>query len=359
MDHRAGEQRHERGLHVGPHDQGNGGRQQRDVVGGDQRIELHRALAQDDLGEGRKAIGIGVGLLREIHQADVGGAQQLLDLVGVGREDEDGGIGRAGKERAGIAGKVLADEGRRLLVDHAVGAQQLTRDGPRPAVQRPDHDALAFEVAQRRNRQVAAREYPHRLVHEPAEGAQLGVFDVAAFLLFGCEASLQAADEATLHEPCRDPSAVVGERAQRDAALQRAYRRFALGIGDPRGSPYLDLDPVFAQLLLVAARQLGILGVARRNHDLAFAVVPLRIGDGEDGAHADAGGEHRRGAGLGEIRIHALPLSSLPRMRRGDQPTGILEHPGRRPPRPDGGPVAAGPSYANSRLGQPDAPLRP
>ena len=161
-------------------------------------------------------------------------------------------------------------------------------------------------------RQVAAREYPHRLVHEPAEGAQLGVFDAAAFLLFGCEASLQAADEATLHEPCRDPSAVVGERAQRDAALQRSYRGFTFRIGDLRGSPYLHLDAVFAQLVLIVAGQLDVLRVARGNHDLAFAVVPLRIGDGEDGAHADTGGEHRRGAGLGEIRIQAPPCPLCP-----------------------------------------------
>ena len=62
VDDGMGEQGHERRLHVRAHDQGDRGRQQRDVVGGQQRIELDRPLAQHDLAQRREAVGVGVRL---------------------------------------------------------------------------------------------------------------------------------------------------------------------------------------------------------------------------------------------------------------------------------------------------------
>ena len=41
----------------------------------------HRACAQDDLRECRKAIGIGLGFRCKVHEADIGHAQQLLAHV--------------------------------------------------------------------------------------------------------------------------------------------------------------------------------------------------------------------------------------------------------------------------------------
>ena len=142
-----GEQRYERRLHVRADDQGDAGRQQRDVVGRDQRIELHRALAQDDLAEGRKTVGIGFRLRREVHQANIGHAQELLDFVGVRGDDEDGGVGGARHERGGIGLEVLVDEGGVLLLDDAVGAHEQPGDASRAAVARADENALALEIA--------------------------------------------------------------------------------------------------------------------------------------------------------------------------------------------------------------------
>ena len=131
---------------------------------------------------------------------------------------------------------------------------------PRAPLSRvPDDDALALEVAQGLDRQVAAGEDPDRLVEQPADRAQLRVLGVPALLLLAGEASLQAADEAALHERRRDPGVVVDQRPQRQAALQRPQRAAALLVLDPRGAPHLDLDAVLAQLLLVLLGELVVL----------------------------------------------------------------------------------------------------
>ena len=177
----------------------------------------------------------------------------------------------------------------------------------RAAVARADHDALALEVAQGRDRQVAAREHPDRLVEQPPDRAQLGVFRVPALLLLGGQASLQAADQVAL-----DEAAVIPELSSVSAA----------GSGDPRAasasSPSvidawcadLDLDAVLAQARPDSwLASSAYCGVAGRDDDLA---VPGRAAAScattDERAHAQPGSKHRHRARPGDIRIHALPV---------------------------------------------------
>ena len=134
----------------------------------------------------------------------------------------------------------------------------------RAAVARAQDDALALEVAQRRDRQVAAREHPDRLVEQAAHRAQLGVFRMPTFLLLGGEASLQAADEVAFDERRRDPEVVVDQGAQRQATLQRPQGAAALLVLDAGGAPNLDLHAVLAQSLLGIAWRDRSTGSCRR-----------------------------------------------------------------------------------------------
>ena len=178
-----------------------------------------------------KAVGVGLRLRREVHQADVGHAQQLLDLVGVGGDHEDGGVGRPVDQRGGVGIEVLVDEGGDFPSMPLALSSCLAM--PREPLSRvPMQDALALEVAQGRDRQVAAGEHPDRLVEQPAHRAQLRVLGVPALLLLVGQAALQAADEVALHEAGGDAGVVVGQRPQRNAALQRPQHAAAFLVLD-------------------------------------------------------------------------------------------------------------------------------
>ena len=155
--------------------------------------------------------------------------------------------------------------------------QQLPGDAPRAAVARADENALALEIAQGRDRQVAAGEDPDRLVEQPAHRAQLRVLRMPPLLLLAGQASLQAADEAALHEARGDPRVVIGQLPQGEATLQGPQRGAPLLVLEPRRPPHLDLNAVLAQVFLVPGGQLVILGIARRDGDLALVVELLRV----------------------------------------------------------------------------------
>ena len=179
-------------------------------------------------------------------------------------DDEDGGVGRARQERAGIGLEILVDEGG-VHFSMTPLARRSSLAMPREPLSRvPMQDALALEIAQGRDRQVAAGEDPDRLVEQPADRAQLRVLRVPALLLLVGQASLQAADEAALHEARGDPGVVIGQRPQREATLQGPQTCSALLVLEARGPPHLDLDAVLAQLLLVPGRPARNIGSCPR-----------------------------------------------------------------------------------------------
>src|SRR5436853_6688950 len=96
-------------------------------------------------------------------------------------------------------------------------------------------------------------------------------------LLLAGQASLQAADEAALHEARGDPRVVIDQLPQGEAALQGPQRGAPLLVLEPRRPPHLDLNAVLAQVFLVPGGQLVILGIARRDGDLALVVELLRV----------------------------------------------------------------------------------
>ena len=96
------EQAYQRGMHVGSDHKRRRRRQQRDIVGGNERVELDRALAQHNFGQGRESIVVGFRLRRKIHQPDAWDAHQLLHLVGIGRRDSDGHVCAAVEQWSGI-----------------------------------------------------------------------------------------------------------------------------------------------------------------------------------------------------------------------------------------------------------------
>ena len=201
-----GEQGHERGLHVRPHDQGDAGRQQRDVVAGDQRIELDRTLAQDDLGQRREAVGVGVRLRREVHQADVRHAQELLDLVGIRRDDEDGGIGRARDERA----RRRPSRSSSMKVAFSFSMTPLASSSCLAMPREPLSRVPIMMRLPLRSRRVVIGRSPRVKTQTGSwnsrpDRAQLGVLGVPALLLLGGQAPLQAADQAAFDEARGDP----------------------------------------------------------------------------------------------------------------------------------------------------------
>ena len=138
--------------------------------------------------------------------------------------------------------------------------------------------------------------------------AQLGVLRVPALLLLAGQAPLQAADQAALDEARGDPGLVVGQRPQRDAALQRPQRAAAFPVLDPRGPPHLDLDAVLAAAPPVLGGQLEILGVARGDDDLALVVELLGVVENCEASDPEARGKHRHRARLGDILVHGVPF---------------------------------------------------
>ena len=138
--------------------------------------------------------------------------------------------------------------------------------------------------------------------------AQLRVFGMPTFLLLGGEAPLQAADEVALDERRRDPGVVVDQGAQASGgppaaagvlrpslSLTRVVRRTSTS------TPYLRRSSLYC-----VARS-KYCGVAGGDDDLALPVEQLRVVDNRQPADAEAGGEHRHRARLGDIRVHGAP----------------------------------------------------
>src|SRR5581483_4123128 len=85
---------------------------------------------------------------------------------------------------------------------------------------------------------------------------------------------------------------------------------------------------------LVALGELGILRAAGGNDDLALAVELLRAVHNRQAAYAEAGGEHRHHARLGDILVHGAPPLLPGRLPEDPNRTAAMS------PYPDGGPVA-------------------
>src|SRR5215831_3309193 len=103
---------------------------------------------------------------------------------------------------------------------NAIGCQQLRRNPARSPIAQADQDAPVLEISQTLNGKIAAREDPNRFIEHASDRQPFAKLLLPPlFGLLTGEASLQAADEATLDEPCVHSGLVIDERLERGKAL--------------------------------------------------------------------------------------------------------------------------------------------
>src|SRR5262245_52755408 len=139
-------------------------------------------------------------------------------------------------------------------------------------------------------------------MEQPSDRVQLRVFRMPVFLLLGGQTPLETGDEIALHEACVYSRFVIDQSPQRQATLQRPKGGATLLVLEEAFLSHIELDPIFAQVLLEFFGQLDILGIACGNDDLALPLELLSVVDNREGSDPQAGNNYRDYARPGKIQ---------------------------------------------------------
>ena len=243
-------------------------------LGADHRDRLRRDVAREVDRAGRQGqpheegkpplVRLGT---REAHQPQLRVAQRALDQRRGRAADQQRGVGAAGGEQVDRRVGGCVDQRCVVRVD-AIGGEQRDHERARAAPRHADGDPLAAQLEQLRDRRVAAKEDPQRLVIQAREHHEL--------------VGRRTARDAALHECDVDPRLRIEE--------QLVVLAGALRLAD------VDRHPLAGEQLAVAQRVL-VVEAARRTggeHD-----PPRRHGlqqlEREPERGADRDGEQQHG----------------------------------------------------------------
>ncbi len=231
------------GVQVGARDELDGGRDDRERLGGRVLSEVERARRHVELGEVAEAPHVRVAL-HEVEEADAGRMHQLAHVGRVGGvAHHEGGVGVARAQRfLGIGAVQVEEGGRRLAVD-AVRAQQRLGENSRPASRLPDGDALAAQLGEPGDRVRCFVEHQHRQVEDAAQREEVvavgeipeaALHEAHVHLLVGVAQPLQVID-----------GSLRGQDRERHPFAREAFL-VALGgrLEDARRRPARDHDRV-------------------------------------------------------------------------------------------------------------------